>query len=93
MTSGRLELAREVERAAVEILREREPDRPLEVNVEFHTAVLLDAVGLPSPLFTPVFAVSRVAGWLAHAEEQRAGGRLIRPRARYVGPLPSANGA
>jgi citrate synthase len=93
VTSGRLGLAREVEGAAVEILRERKPDRPLEANVEFYTAVLLDALGLPSPLFTPVFAVSRVAGWLAHAEEQRAGGRLIRPRARYVGPAPSTNGS
>jgi citrate synthase len=58
--------------------------------VEFYTAVLLDAVGLPRGLFTPVFAVGRVAGWLAHAEEQRAAARLIRPAQRYVGPRPGA---
>jgi citrate synthase len=69
-------------------LRERYPDRALEANVEFYTAVLLDAVGLDRRLFTPVFAVARVAGWLAHVDEQRERGRIIRPRCRYVGPSP-----
>ena len=64
------------------------PERRLRTNVEFYTAVLLDALGLPRALFTPVFAAGRVAGWLAHVAEERAVGRLIRPRQRYVGPLP-----
>ena len=84
----RLALARAIEKVATAVLRERKPDRPLCANVEFYTAVLLSALGLPGPLFTPTFAVARVAGWLAHTAEQRASGRLIRPRARYVGPLP-----
>jgi citrate synthase len=83
-------LARAVERAAVDLLARRHPERHLETNVEFYTAVLLDAIGLPRGLFTPTFAVARVAGWLAHADEQRAGGRILRPRQRYVGPMPDA---
>jgi citrate synthase len=82
----RLELARAVEREAAALLRERHPDRPLCANVEFYTAVLLEAVGLDRAFFTPMFAVGRVAGWLAHTAEQRAEGRLIRPSSRYVGP-------
>jgi len=83
--SGRLPLARAVERAAEGVLRARHPDRPLHANVEFYTAVLLDAVGVPRTLFTPTFAVARCAGWCAHVAEQRANGRLIRPASRYVG--------
>ncbi len=71
------------------MLAQRHPDRPLKANVEFYTAVLLDAVGIPRALFTPVFAVGRVAGWCAHVEEQRRTGRLIRPDALYVGPVPA----
>jgi citrate synthase len=88
VSSGRLGLARAVERAAEELLRARHPERPLRANVEFYTAVLLDTVGLPRALFTPTFAVSRAAGWCAHVAEQRAGGRLLRPSSRYVGPRP-----
>lgn len=85
----RLSLARAIEKVATSELRVRHPDRPLQANVEFYTAVLLSALGLPRALFTPTFAVARVAGWLAHVMEQQESGRLIRPRARYVGPLPS----
>ena len=85
-----LHLARAVERAAVGVLARRHPGRRLETNVEFYTAVVLDAVGLPRELFTPVFAAGRVAGWLAHAEEQLAEARIIRPEQRYVGPRPAA---
>lgn len=88
LASPRLELARAVERAAAKILRERKPDRPLAANVEFYTAVLLDAVGLPREQFSPTFAVSRIAGWAAHVLEQRRTGRLIRPASHYVGDLP-----
>jgi citrate synthase len=83
----RLLLARAVERAAIGVLRAKHPERPLLANVEFYTAVLLDALGVPRSLFTPMFAVSRVAGWCAHVAEQRAHGRLIRPASRYVGPI------
>ncbi|MGD0523987.1 MAG: citrate synthase [Polyangiaceae bacterium] len=85
----RLTLARAVERAAEEALRARHPDRPLPANVEFFTAVLLEAAGLPREAFSPTFAVGRVAGWCAHYLEQRATGRLIRPASRYTGPAPA----
>jgi citrate synthase len=87
----RLELARAVERAAEDVLRTRHPDRPLRANVEFYTAVLLDALGLPREAFSPLFACGRVVGWLAHVDEQRRTGRLIRPESRYVGPRPQAD--
>lgn len=87
--SDRLALARAVEAVAVASLREHRPERRMAANVEFYTAVILDAVGLPQELFTATFAVARVAGWLAHVDEQRALGRLIRPASRYVGPMPA----
>jgi len=86
--SPRLALARAVEREAEAQLAARKPDRVIRANVEFYTAVLLEALGLPREAFTPIFAAGRVGGWLAHVAEQRDRGRLIRPRARYVGPEP-----
>ncbi|AUX40842.1 citrate synthase [Sorangium cellulosum] len=85
---ARLALARAVERAAEAALRARHPERPLRANVEFYTAVLLDALGLPRTLFSPTFAAGRVAGWCAHIDEQRRVGRLIRPSSRYIGGVP-----
>lgn len=85
---GRLAFAEAVETAALAILKEKKPNRPLDTNVEFYTALLLEALGLPPTAFTCVFAMGRVAGWIAHAREQVAGGRLIRPQSRYVGPAP-----
>jgi citrate synthase len=79
------ELARSVEATALRLLRERKPERRLDTNVELYTALLLHGLGLPTGLFTPTFAVGRVAGWTAHALEQLAAGRLIRPQSRYVG--------
>jgi citrate synthase len=87
---GRLALAEAVETAALAILKDRKPDRPLDTNVEFYTALLLEALGLPPSAFTCVFAMGRAAGWIAHAREQLAGGRLIRPQSHYVGPTPKA---
>jgi citrate synthase len=84
----RLQLARAVERAAENVLRRKHPDRPLRANVEFYTAVLLDCLGLPRELFSPLFACGRIVGWTAHVDEQRRTGRLIRPESRYVGPSP-----
>ena len=83
---GRLVFAEAVEQAALAILRERKPGRVLETNVEFYTALLLEALGLPPAAFTCVFAMGRTAGWIAHAREQLAGGKLIRPQSVYVGP-------
>jgi citrate synthase len=86
VATERLALARAVERAAERILAEAHPERPLKANVEFATAVLLDAVGADRAAFTGLFAAGRVVGWLAHVAEQRETGRLIRPESRYVGP-------
>jgi citrate synthase len=82
---GLYELARSVEATALRLLRERKPDRRLDTNVEFYTALLLHGLDLPTELFTPTFAIGRVAGWTAHALEQLAEGRLIRPQSEYVG--------
>lgn len=86
---GRLALARAVERDAETLLAARHPDRPLRANVEFYTAVLLEAVGVPREIFSLVFAASRAAGWCAHVSEQARTGRLIRPASRYVGTAPA----
>ena len=86
--SNRLALAERVEKAALDMLHRQKPGRPLETNVEFYTAVLLDALGFPADAFTCVFAAGRMPGWIAHAREQEANGRLIRPQSRYVGPAP-----
>ncbi|MBX7079967.1 MAG: citrate synthase [Nannocystaceae bacterium] len=83
--AARLALARAVEREATALLAARHPERPLAANVEFYTAVLLDALELPREAFTAIFACGRVAGWLAHVEEQRRCGRLVRPQSQYVG--------
>ncbi|HEV7334378.1 MAG TPA: citrate synthase/methylcitrate synthase [Bosea sp. (in: a-proteobacteria)] len=86
--AGRLRHAEAVEQAALAILRERKPGRSLETNVEFYTALLLEALGFPPEAFTCVFALGRTTGWLAHAREQIDTGRLIRPQSVYVGPQP-----
>ncbi len=93
ITSARLPLARAVEKTARSVLAgglgAKPPTRkPLDTNVEFYTAVLLDTIGVPRSHFSALFACGRVAGWLAHIAEQRAKGRLIRPESLYVGPHP-----
>jgi citrate synthase len=60
----------------------------LPVNVDFFSAVVYDALGIPADLCTSIFATGRIAGWCAHALEQYADNRLIRPRADYTGPAP-----
>jgi citrate synthase len=84
-----LPFAGEVEVYIRAALRKKNPDRPLETNVEFFTAILLDALKIPRQAFTPIFAVSRTAGWTAHALEQRRIGRLIRPSSHYAGARPA----
>ncbi len=83
--SPRLEVALELERAALELLAEYRPDRVLATNVEFWSAVVLDHAQVPQTLFTPLFVCARTAGWSAHIIEQRTRGRLMRPGAQYVG--------
>ena len=87
-TPDRYALARRFEEVALERLSRRRPDPPLLTNVDFYGAVLLEGVGLPRELFTPTFAVARTAGWAAHALEQVAQNRLVRPPERYTGPSP-----
>src|SRR6266852_3204827 len=87
--AGRLAFAAAVERSVGAAFARLKPGRPpLQPNVEINAALLLDAVGLPRDAFTPVFAVARGAGWLAHAMEQQREGRLVRPSSAYVGPQP-----
>jgi citrate synthase len=83
-----VELAKFVEKRAVEILEEMKPGRALYPNVEFYAGIVLDMIGMPRALFTPTFGVSRVIGWTAHIMEQAAANRLIRPAAHYTGPEP-----
>ncbi|MBO6936648.1 MAG: citrate synthase/methylcitrate synthase [Deltaproteobacteria bacterium] len=81
---SRVALARVVEAEAARLLLARK-GRPMAANVEMATALLLEGLGVPREAFTAVFACSRIVGWLAHVEEQRRVGRILRPRARYVG--------
>jgi citrate synthase len=85
-TLGRIAFAEAIEREVLARLAVRYPDRRLETNVEFYTAILLEALAIPRSAFTAVFALGRVLGWIAHAREQIAEGRLVRPRSVYVGP-------
>jgi citrate synthase len=87
---GRSELAVAIEQAALEVLAELKPGRPLRTNVEFWSAVTFEACGVPRPLFTATFATSRMAGWTAHLSEQVRHNRLVRPRAAYIGPPVAA---
>jgi citrate synthase len=82
----RYEVASALEKAALEELRSRRPDRVLETNVEFWAAIVLDFAEVPPHMFTAMFTCARTAGWSAHILEQKRTGRLIRPSARYVGP-------
>jgi citrate synthase len=87
---GRLRFAEHIERAALAVLAKRKPARSLQTNLEFYTALLLEALQIPRDAFTGVFACARVAGWIAHALEQGQEARLIRPQSVYIGPLPAA---
>jgi citrate synthase len=62
-------------------------ERKLFPNVDYYSAIMLDAIGIETDMMTPLFAMSRVAGWTAHIIEQWADNRLIRPRGNYVGPM------
>jgi citrate synthase len=87
-TAGRLAYAAEVEKGAIAALRRHKPGRRLDTNVEYYTALLLEALEIPREAFTALFGVARTAGWCAHVFEQVKGGRIIRPQSNYVGPRP-----
>jgi citrate synthase len=62
-------------------------EKSLPVNVDFYSASVYYTLGIPIDLFTPIFAISRVAGWTAHVYEQYSDNRLIRPESEYIGPM------
>ena len=70
-----------------EIEKQVKSKKEIITNVDFYSAPLLYGLDIPTDLFTPLFAMSRVAGWTAHVLEQYKNNRLIRPRARYVGTI------
>jgi len=71
------------DRIAETMLREKN----LHANVDFYSATVYYSLGIPTDLFTPIFAISRTAGWTAHVLEQLADNRLIRPQSQYIGPF------
>lgn len=73
---------------SVEIEEIMKTEKNLNANVDFYSASAYYVVGLPIDLFTPFFAISRMAGWTAHLLEQYSDNRLIRPRAEYTGHAP-----
>jgi len=87
---NRIAFAEAVEATALAVLAAKKPGRRLDTNVEFYTALALQALGIPRAAFTALFAMGRVVGWCAHIMEQERTGRLIRPSADYVGPEVSA---
>jgi citrate synthase len=72
-------------RMSEEILETMRREKGLDPNVDFFSASAYHALGIPVDLFTPIFAIARVSGWVTHVEAQYARNRLIRPRAQYVG--------
>lgn len=86
LDAPRYEVAVALEKAALEELKARRPDRVLETNVEFWAAIVLDFAEVPSHMFTSMFTCARTGGWSAHILEQKTTGRLIRPSAVYAGP-------
>ena len=80
------DLTHAVEEITVRVLSEVKPGRDLYANVELYAALILHAIGIPSEVFTPIFAVGRTAGWTAHMIEQLENNRIIRPESVYVGP-------
>ncbi|CNG25946.1 citrate synthase [Mycobacterium tuberculosis] len=86
LDAPRFEAAKALEDAALAELRERRPDRPIETNVEFWAAVVLDFAEVPTAMMPAMFTCGRTAGWAAHILEQKRTGRLVRPSAKYTGP-------
>ncbi len=83
-----VERAVDIESRLLAALRAWRPDAVIVTNVEYYAAVVLHVAGLPQEAFTPTFTTSRIVGWGAHLLEQAADNKIIRPSARYTGPLP-----
>lgn len=79
------EKVKKMEQIIMDTLEELKPGRRIKTNVEFYTALLLHGVGLEPEVFSSMFAMGRIAGWLGHILEQYENNRLIRPRAKYIG--------
>src|SRR5437764_2524552 len=88
LKAAKYDAAEALEQAALVELRDRRPDRPIETNVEFWAAVVLDFADVPPHMMPAMFTCARTAGWSAHIMEQKKTGRLVRPSARYIGPAP-----
>ena len=73
----------EMSERVYEVVRD---EKGLYPNVDFYAAAVYHYLGIPTPLFTTIFAASRIAGWTAHAREQYQNNRLIRPESDYIGP-------
>ena len=67
-----------------ELMKEK---KGLEANVDFYSATVYYSLGIPTDLFTPIFAIARTSGWTAQVLEQLADNRLIRPQSDYTGPV------
>jgi len=76
----------EIEQRMLAFLAGWKPDATIVTNVEFYAAVVMDLAGIDQDMFTPTFTSSRVVGWGAHLLEQAANNKIMRPKARYVGP-------
>jgi 2-methylcitrate synthase len=72
-----------ISEAVERVMKEK---KGLFANADFYSASTYHFMGIPTPLFTPIFVLSRVTGWAAHIKEQRANNKLIRPNADYIGP-------
>src|ERR671914_559852 len=88
LKAPRFEAAAALEQAALAELRTRRPDHPIETNVEFWAAVILDFADVPPHMMPAMFTSARTAGWSAHIMEQKHEAKLVRPSAQYIGPGP-----
>ncbi len=82
---GYYEIMKEIERAFR--ARMEEKGKPIYPNVDFFSGAVYRQLGIPTVLFTPLFAIARVSGWLSHIIEQREDNRIYRPKAQYVGEV------
>ena len=81
-----VERAIEIEETMLAFLKQWKPNATIVTNVEFYAAVVMHLAGIDQDMFTPTFTTSRVVGWGAHMLEQAANNKIMRPKARYVGP-------
>lgn len=82
------EMARQIETYLTE--EKGLPEHGIAPNVDFYSGTVYHQLGLPIDMYTPIFAMSRVGGWVAHVLQYREDNRLIRPRARYTGPADAS---